>query len=62
MLPLAVVALCLSAALSAPSLDPQLDDHWELWKSWHSKKYHEVMHCFSPSKTLQPANYHERKA
>ncbi|XP_037632801.1 cathepsin La [Sebastes umbrosus] len=38
---LAVLAMCLSASLSAPSLDPQLDDHWELWKGWHSKKYHE---------------------
>lgn len=48
MLPLAVMAVCLSAALSAPSLDPQLDDHWDLWKSWHTKKYHEVnlMFCF----------------
>lgn len=48
MLPLAVMAVCLSAALSAPSLDPQLDDHWDLWKSWHTKKYHEVnfMLCF----------------
>lgn len=43
MLPLAVMAVCLSAALSAPSLDPQLDDHWDLWKSWHTKKYHEVI-------------------
>eukprot|EP00064_Thunnus_orientalis_P019845 superscaffoldBa00005152_g19975 len=41
MLPLAVLAVCLSAVFSAPSLDPQLDDHWDLWKSWHSKKYHE---------------------
>lgn len=46
MLPLVVLAVCLSAALSAPSLDPQLDEHWNLWKSWHTKKYHEVM-CFS---------------
>lgn len=42
MLPLAVLAVCLSAALSAPSLDPQLDEHWELWKDWHTRKYHEV--------------------
>ncbi|XP_042369739.1 procathepsin L-like [Plectropomus leopardus] len=41
MLPLAIMAACLSAALSAPSLDPQLDEHWDLWKSWHSRKYHE---------------------
>lgn len=45
MLPLAVLALCLSTALSAPSLDPQLDEHWELWKDWHTRKYHEVMIC-----------------
>lgn len=42
MLPIVVLSLCLCAALSAPSLDPQLDNHWELWKDWHSKKYHEV--------------------
>lgn len=42
MLPIVVLSLCLCAALSAPSLDPQLDQHWELWKDWHSKKYHEV--------------------
>ncbi|KAK9522146.1 hypothetical protein VZT92_018631 [Zoarces viviparus] len=42
MLPLlAVLTVCLGAALSAPSLDPQLDDHWDLWKSWHSRNYHE---------------------
>lgn len=46
MLPLAVLAVCLSASLSAPTLDPQLNDHWNLWKSWHSKKYHEVEYCF----------------
>lgn len=46
MLPLVVLALCLSAALSAPSLDPQLDEHWELWKGWHTRKYHEVLVCF----------------
>lgn len=42
MLPIVVLSLCLCAALSAPSLDPQLDQHWDLWKDWHSKKYHEV--------------------
>ncbi|XP_077570643.1 cathepsin La [Stigmatopora nigra] len=41
MLPLITLALCLSAAASAPNLDPQLDDHWDLWKSWHSKQYHQ---------------------
>ncbi|KAJ3604168.1 hypothetical protein NHX12_028909 [Muraenolepis orangiensis] len=40
MLPLAVVTLCLSAVLSAPTSDPQLDEHWTLWKGWHSKDYH----------------------
>jgi len=40
MLPLAVVTLCLSAVLSAPSLDPQLDEHWNLWKGWHNKEFH----------------------
>lgn len=38
----ALLALCLSAAAAAPSLDPQLDEHWDLWKSWHSKQYHKV--------------------
>lgn len=42
MLPVVLLALSLSAVLSAPSLDPQLDEHWDLWKSWHTKKYHEV--------------------
>uniref|UniRef100_A0AAZ1XTP8 Cathepsin La n=1 Tax=Oreochromis aureus TaxID=47969 RepID=A0AAZ1XTP8_OREAU len=38
---LAVLAVGLSSVLSAPHLDPQLDEHWNLWKSWHTKKYHE---------------------
>lgn len=38
---LAVLAVGLSSVLSAPLLDPQLDQHWNLWKSWHTKKYHE---------------------
>ncbi|KAI2664464.1 Procathepsin L [Labeo rohita] len=38
---LAAFTLCLSAVFAAPTLDQQLDDHWEQWKSWHSKKYHE---------------------
>lgn len=42
MLPLALLAVCACAALSAPTLDPQLDQHWQLWKGWHSKNYHEV--------------------
>uniref|UniRef100_A0A3P8NQI1 Cathepsin La n=1 Tax=Astatotilapia calliptera TaxID=8154 RepID=A0A3P8NQI1_ASTCA len=38
---LAALAVGLSSVLSAPHLDPQLDEHWNLWKSWHAKKYHE---------------------
>uniref|UniRef100_A0A8C6TN67 Cathepsin propeptide inhibitor domain-containing protein n=1 Tax=Neogobius melanostomus TaxID=47308 RepID=A0A8C6TN67_9GOBI len=41
MLPLAVFVVCLASALSAPSIDPQLDEHWDQWKSWHVKLYHE---------------------
>ncbi|XP_053726086.1 cathepsin La [Synchiropus splendidus] len=41
MLLLAILAVGLSTAASAPPLDPELDDHWDMWKSWHSKKYHE---------------------
>uniref|UniRef100_A0AAY4EU77 Cathepsin L n=1 Tax=Denticeps clupeoides TaxID=299321 RepID=A0AAY4EU77_9TELE len=39
---LCVVTLLLTLSLgvrSAPSLDAQLDDHWHLWKKWHSKSY-----------------------
>ncbi|KAL7834655.1 hypothetical protein SRHO_G00289020 [Serrasalmus rhombeus] len=36
-----VLALCLSTTFTAPSLDRQLDAHWQLWKSWNSKNYHE---------------------
>ncbi|XP_066514538.1 procathepsin L-like [Hoplias malabaricus] len=36
-----ILALCLTTGFTAPSLDRQLDDHWNLWKSWHSKNYHE---------------------
>ncbi|XP_030644046.1 cathepsin La [Chanos chanos] len=36
----AVFIFCLSVALAAPNLDPQLDEHWEQWKSWHNKNYH----------------------
>ncbi|XP_041098477.1 procathepsin L-like [Polyodon spathula] len=38
---LSLFSLCLAVASAAPSLDPLLDDHWHLWKNWHSKKYHE---------------------
>ncbi|XP_037536776.1 procathepsin L [Nematolebias whitei] len=41
MLLVVVVTVCLSAVLSAPSLDPQLDQDWDLWKSWHNKTYKE---------------------
>ncbi|MBN3277222.1 CATL1 protein, partial [Polyodon spathula] len=39
---LSLFSLCLAVASAAPSLDPLLDDHWHLWKNWHSKKYHEA--------------------
>ena len=52
MLPLAVVTLCLSAVLSAPALDPQLDEHWNLWKSWHKKEFHVVRLGISVMKNL----------
>lgn len=39
---LTTLCLCLGVVLGAPSLDPELDDHWQLWKSWHKKDYHEV--------------------
>lgn len=44
MLPVAVLAvtLCLSGVLSAPMHDPSLDKHWEQWKGYHAKTYHEV--------------------
>nr|XP_028604530.1 cathepsin L1 isoform X1 [Podarcis muralis] len=38
---LCVLALSLEACFAAPGLDPALDDHWGMWKSWHNKKYHE---------------------
>ncbi|KAM4708315.1 procathepsin L-like [Discoglossus pictus] len=36
---LSVIALCLTAAFAAPSLDPDLDNHWHLWKTRHKKSY-----------------------
>ncbi|XP_053323387.1 procathepsin L [Spea bombifrons] len=39
MLYLSITALCLSVVLAAPATDPELDDHWHLWKSWHAKTY-----------------------
>ncbi|NWU48257.1 CATL1 protein, partial [Dromas ardeola] len=38
---LTVLCLSLGLAFGAPRTDPDLDDHWELWKSWHNKNYHE---------------------
>ncbi|KAJ7404091.1 cathepsin L1-like isoform X3 [Willisornis vidua] len=38
---LTALCLCLGLALGAPRLDPDLDGHWQLWKSWHNKDYHE---------------------
>ncbi|XP_028661381.2 cathepsin La [Erpetoichthys calabaricus] len=35
------ISIFVTAASAAPSLDPLLDEHWELWKGWHNKKYHE---------------------
>lgn len=39
---LAALSLCLGLAWGAPRGDPDLDGHWQLWKSWHNKDYHEV--------------------
>lgn len=39
---LALLSLCLGLAFGAPRIDRDLDGHWQLWKSWHSKDYHEV--------------------
>ncbi|KAM4810458.1 procathepsin L [Rhinophrynus dorsalis] len=36
---LCVAALYLTTVFAAPTLDPELDNHWQLWKSWHAKKY-----------------------
>lgn len=39
---LTALSLCLGLAFGAPRVDPELDGHWQLWKSWHNKDYHEV--------------------
>lgn len=39
---LTALCLCLGLAWGAPRVDPELDGHWQLWKSWHNKDYHEV--------------------
>ncbi|XP_062984645.1 procathepsin L-like [Elgaria multicarinata webbii] len=38
---LCILALSLEACFAAPGLDPAFDDHWQLWKTWHGKEYHE---------------------
>ncbi|XP_020661487.2 procathepsin L [Pogona vitticeps] len=38
---LCILALSLDACFAAPNLDPALDTHWNSWKTWHGKKYHE---------------------
>ncbi|XP_068784330.1 procathepsin L [Struthio camelus] len=38
---LGMLSLCLGLSAAAPRRDPDLDGHWQLWKSWHSKDYHE---------------------
>nr|XP_020441582.1 cathepsin L1-like isoform X2 [Monopterus albus] len=39
MLSLAVLAVCLSAVLSAPTKDPKLDEEWNKWMSDNNKTY-----------------------
>ncbi|MEE6459603.1 hypothetical protein FKM82_000665 [Ascaphus truei] len=34
-----IVALCLTTVFAAPGIDPDLDNHWDLWKTWHTKSY-----------------------
>ncbi|XP_020382822.1 cathepsin La isoform X1 [Rhincodon typus] len=34
-----VFPLCLMGVFAAPSLDPELNEPWKLWKSWHRKSY-----------------------
>lgn len=43
---LAVLAVCLSIVFAAPSLDRELDSHWQEWKEWHKKEYHVVSFFF----------------
>ncbi|NXI60357.1 CATL1 protein, partial [Chloroceryle aenea] len=38
---LTTLCLCLGLAASAPRADHDLDSHWQLWKSWHKKEYHQ---------------------
>nr|XP_033783547.1 cathepsin L1 [Geotrypetes seraphini] len=39
-----LLLFCLAAAVTraAPRLDPDLDTHWHLWKTWHAKTYHQT--------------------
>ncbi|GCB64416.1 cathepsin La [Scyliorhinus torazame] len=34
-----VISLCLVGVFAAPGLDPELDEPWKQWKSWHHKGY-----------------------
>ncbi|XP_075455190.1 procathepsin L isoform X4 [Ascaphus truei] len=34
-----IVVLCLTTVFAAPGIDPDLDNHWDLWKTWHTKSY-----------------------
>ncbi|XP_077200717.1 procathepsin L [Paroedura picta] len=38
---LCLLAVTWSVCLAAPGVDPALDDHWQMWRTWHNKKYHE---------------------
>lgn len=49
---LAVLAVCLSTVSAAPTVDRELDGHWQQWKEWHNKDYHEVSALFVPKHLL----------
>ncbi|XP_072137729.1 cathepsin La [Mobula birostris] len=34
-----ILSLCLTGIFAAPSWDPELDEPWQQWKSWHHKTY-----------------------
>ncbi|NP_001004869.1 cathepsin L1 precursor [Xenopus tropicalis] len=36
---LGIAAICLTTVFAAPTTDPALDNHWNLWKNWHKKSY-----------------------
>lgn len=46
---LCLLSLCLGLSSAAPRMDPDLTSHWQLWKSWHLKNYHEVSVLFFPA-------------